>query len=224
MPLNLSAGGEDFTPYIKYNAKAGRFYIRPQGATADVEVEKPRLLFDMINIKTGWIYYPEGGSPEKVWDSNPQQAAPRPPGPKKFKRGFEVMVLGNDNLPGIGKLGLREFSSTASNSITAILKMHAAYETGLTANPGCVPFYRCTSVLPIAGAYGTNYEPVFELMAWVDRKKAPDFDAHLANADNEPARQVTNGTPPPAEKGDPGFAGGGGRSALDDEIPFSPVF
>src|SRR5262245_65033316 len=32
MPLNLSVGDGDFTPYLKYNAKAGRFYVKPEGA------------------------------------------------------------------------------------------------------------------------------------------------------------------------------------------------
>lgn len=213
MPLNLSVGGEEFTPYLKYNAKAGRFYVRPKDAQQDVEVEKPRLLFDMINIKTGWIFYQEGVGPERVWDPSPSQAAPRPAGPRKFKRGFEVMVVGGDNLHGIGKLGLREFSSTATNVISAIHKMYAAYEAGLAANPGCVPFYRCTAVLGVQGSYGTNYEPVFELISWVDRKKAPEFDAHLASADNEDARKpngMDERNPPPPAKG----------PELDDSIPF----
>lgn len=211
MALNLTAGGDgDFTPYLKYNAKAGRFYVKPQGATADLEVEKPRLLFDMANIKTGWIFYPEGGGPEKVWDPSPSVAAPRPAGPKKFKRGFEVLVIGADLVPGVGKLGLREFGSTAGVVITGILKMHADYEVGMAANPGAVPFYRCTHVLPIVGAFGTNYEPVFQLFSWVERKKAPEFDAHLATADNTDMRTESPppSSPPPR------------RDDLNDEIPF----
>lgn len=210
MPLNLSVGGEDFTPYLKYNAKAGRFYVRPKDAQQDVEIEKPRLLFDMANIKTGWLFYQEGVGPEKVWDSSSQQAAPRPAGPKKFKRGFEVMVVGGDNLPIVGKLGLREFSSTASNVIGSILKMHAAYEAGAAANPGAVPFYACRGVTPITGAYGINYEPVFELTGWVDRKKSPEFDAHLASPDNEDARRPADERNPP-----PPVA-----PELDSSIPF----
>ena len=32
MPLNLSVSDGDFTPYLKYNAKAGRFYAKPEAA------------------------------------------------------------------------------------------------------------------------------------------------------------------------------------------------
>lgn len=192
MPLNLTVNDGDVTPYIKYNAKAGRFYVRPEGAQQDFEVVNPRLIFDMANIKTGWIFYQEGMGPEKVWDPSASQAAARPAGPRKFKRGFEVMVYGNDQIPSIGPLGLREFSSTASNVITSILRMYNEYEMGARQNPDALPFYVCTGVAPIQGSYGTNYEPQFALKAWVPRMKVPAFANHAANNDswNAPAQSA----------------------------------
>ena len=224
MPLNLTVNDGDITPYLKYNAKAGRFYVRPQGAQQDVEIISPRLAFDMANIKTGWIFYQEGVGPEKVWDASPDKASPRPAGPRKFKRGFEVMVFGGDDLPGVGKLGLREFSSTATNVIAAILKMHAEYEAGLPANPGRVPFYACTRVLPVQGAYGTNYEPEFVLKGWVERSKIPAFDEHQTDGNGlgdawetqtDPLNNAVADGPPP---GHPAALGGG---VIDDTIPFA---
>lgn len=179
MPLNLSVSDGDFTPYLKYNAKAGRFYAKPENGD-EVEITNPALAIDMANIKTGWIFYPEGAGPEKVWDPSPETTATKPPGPKKFKRGFEVQVIGNAMIPGTQQLiGLREFSSTASNVITSILRMHAEYEAGLTANPGKVPVYVCKSVKPITGSYGVNYEPIFTLVQWVERSRVAEFDAHV---------------------------------------------
>ena len=180
MPLNLSVGDGDFTPYIKYNAKAGRWYVKADGAD-EVEIVNPTLAFDMANIRTGWLFYAEGSGPEKIWDPSPTQMAPRPAGPKKFKRGFEVAVIGNGLIPGTNqKLGLREFSSTASNVITAIVQMHADYEAGAAEHPNSVPVFACTGVKPINGAYGTNYEPSFALKQWVTRDKVPAFDEHSA--------------------------------------------
>lgn len=237
MPLNLSAGGDgEFIPYLKFSAKAGRFYVRSQGSMQDVEVEKPRLLIDMANIKTGWIYYQEGGPPEKLWDASLTVAAPRPAGPRKFKRGFELLVLGGDQLPGIGKLGLREFSSTAGAVIGAILKMYDTYETGSHSNPGKLPFFANRSVLPIQGQYGTNYEPVFELVSWVERAKAPEFDMHLAANTGElpadPASFTSVGAtfhaPLPGSKVMPltqpqrPVGGMGASVVLDDSVPFAP--
>lgn len=213
MPLNLSVSDGDFTPYLKYNAKAGRFYAKPEGGE-EVEIMSPMIAIDMANIKTGWIFYPEGAGPEKVWDPSPDQAAPKPQGPKKFKRGFEVMVIGNALIPGTQQaLGLREFSSTASNVITSILRMHAEYEAGMAANAGKVPVYVCKSVKPITGSYGVNYEPLFTLAQWVDRSRVADFDQHV------PAQ--------PAQRQDPISSGPqrvvrvvGGDSFTDDDIPF----
>jgi hypothetical protein len=181
MPLNLSVGENEFTPYLKYNAKAGRFYLRPEGATEDVEITTPTLAFDMANIKTGWIYYTEGTGPEKVWDASNDHPAPKPPGPKKFKRGFEVMTCSNALIPGTKqKIGAREFSSTAGNVIAAIVQMFAAFEAGAPANRGKVPIFCCEGVKPVVGTYGTNYEPKFTLKGWVERSRIPEFDEHVA--------------------------------------------
>lgn len=221
MPLNLSINDGEITPFLKYNAKAGRFYARVQGVDGEIEVDRPRLAFDMENIKTGWIFYQEGAGPEKVWDPSRTQMAARPLGPRKFKRGFEVMVFGNDDIPGIGRLGLREFGSTATNVITSILQMFDEYEKGARANPGNVPFFACTGVKAIAGSYGTNYEPRFVLKSWIPRGKIPAFD------EVERAAPVNNGrghapdddtgfgnyAPPPADVPR-------GRDDLNDDIPF----
>lgn len=210
MPLNLSVNEGDFTPYIKYNAKAGRFYVKPEGATEEVEVVNPLLAFDMAHIKTGWLFYQEGAGPEKVWDPSPSQAAPRPVGPQKWKRGFEVMVYGNAVVGG-KKIGLREFSSTAGNVITAILRMHGQYEAGLRENRGKIPVFGCEGVKPISGMYGTNYEPQFILKTWIERTKIPDFDSHAtsSHANNGGAPE-----PPPIESMDD-FASRGGPTADD---------
>jgi hypothetical protein len=207
VPLNLTVNDGDFTPYLKYNAKAGRFYIKPEGSTDEVEITKPVLAFDMLNIKTGWLYYAEGAGPEKVWDPSSTQAAPRPPGPKKFKRGFEVMVFGNATIPGTTqKIGLREFSSTAANVIAAMLRMHADYEAAAAANPDSVPVFACEGVKPITGTYGTNYEPLFILKGWVPRGRVPDFDEHAP-----PPPKPTPLRPTQSESPPDGFS---------DDIPF----
>lgn len=179
MPLNLTINDGDFVPYLKYNAKAGRFYAKAEGGSGEVEIINPLLAFDMSRIKTGWLFYSEGSGPEKVWDASPEVASPRPAGPRKFKRGFEVMVIGNAKIPGTQeRLGLREFSSTATNVITSMLRMFAEYEAGLAANRGKVPVYACTGVVPITGSYGVNYEPTFALKQWVERARVPEFDTH----------------------------------------------
>lgn len=201
MPLNISINDGDFTPFLKYNAKAGRFYARTDGGTEDVEIINPVLAFDMANIKTGWLFYQEGVGPEKVWHPSQTQKAPKPPGPRKFREGFEVMVYGNGLIPGTQqRIGLREMSSTAANFIGAIMRMYDEYEAGLKANQGCVPIFACEGVKAITGAYGTNYEPQFSLKGWVPRGRVPAFDEHVQAA---PKPQLTvvhdERNPPPAD-------------------------
>jgi hypothetical protein len=177
MPLNLSTSDGEFIPFIKYNAKAGRFYVRPDGGTEDVEIVNPVLAFDMANIKTGWIYFAEGSGPEKIWDPSLDHMAPKPPGPKKFMRGFEVQTFSNALIPGTKqKIGLREFSSTAKNVNEAIIEMFNEFEVGASSNKGKVPVFHCTGVTPVPGTYGTNYKPRFELRQWVERSRVPQFD------------------------------------------------
>lgn len=215
MPLNLSVSDGDFTPFLKYNAKAGRFYAKPEGGD-EVEIVNPLIAIDMANIKTGWLYYAEGTGPEKVWDPSPEVTAAKPPGPKKFKRGFEVMVIGNAVIPGTTqKLGLREFSSTAANVITSILRMHAEYEAGVSANPGKVPVYVCKGVKPITGSYGTNYEPLFTLTQWVERSRVPDFEI-----EHRPAKPDPVSTAPQRMNGGNDYFAGDPGPKLDDSIPF----
>ena len=214
MPLPLQTGEGSFHPYLKYNAKAGRFYAKgaqpASGKAADVEVEKPRLVFDFDNIKTGWIVYSEGVGPEKVFDASFEDLAPKPNSQKAWKRGFEVMVVGPDNVNGIGRLGLREMTSTAGAMIHCIQLMYDAWEAGRIANPGKVPFYQCDGVKPISGAHGTNYEPIFTLKAWIDRAKVPELQTVPQRSSAAPppvAMPQARQPAPPVQSADPFGAG-----------------
>jgi hypothetical protein len=131
------------------------------------------------------------------------------------------LVYGNDPVLGLpDTLGLREFSSTANNVINTIVQMYAEYEREAPNHPGCVPFYACTGVKPISGAYGTNYEPHFALKAWVPRSKIPAFDEHYqrAPASNGHANYDERNPPPVDNFGLPPV--NSRRDDLDSEIPF----
>ena len=67
MPLNLSSGGGEFHPYIKYNAKEGRWYI-PVDDEPEIEVQVTKLAMDFPSIKVGWMCFPTGQAPKYVWD------------------------------------------------------------------------------------------------------------------------------------------------------------
>ena len=51
--------------YIKYKAQA-RVWGEKDG---EFDMGKCKIICDMDSVKTGWIYWPENGAPEKLWAS-----------------------------------------------------------------------------------------------------------------------------------------------------------
>lgn len=195
MPLpNLANNsGGDFDPYLSFNAKAGRWYSKPEGGGEQYEVTNMTAVFDFPNIKTGWFAFAEGSAPEKVFDPSLTQAAPKPAN-DRAKRGFEVKVFSEKNIGGV-----REFSSTAGVAIEAINAVYDAWENAAESKDGKLPVIKCRSVTPVKTKHGTNYAPVLEIVSWVDRPE------ELAGSNDNPAAaskpQPTGGhVPPPVAK------------------------
>ena len=168
--LNLSTGGES-SPYIKYNAKAGRWFVKNHEGT-DVEVPNPRFAIELENFKTGWISFPPASAPSFIWDVQGVRA-PRPEG--DYKEGFEVWVMGTDPQPGLGgaPIGVRQWTATAYAAKAGVTALNCLYEQQKGDNPGKMPIVRMVSVNVIKGDYGDNYEPVFQIEGWVERSKVP---------------------------------------------------
>lgn len=182
MPLNLEPrSSEDFIPYIKYNGKAGRWYIRNDAGMED-EVRDMTAIFDLANIKTGWIMFSENGPPVSQWDNGAMAAQPGP----NYKRGFSVKVFSPQKLG-----GMREYQSNANVSIIAIRNLYEAYEAAPEAKQGLVPVVQCTDVAPIKGFKGVNYQPTLKIVKWVPR---PDG---LTIASKSPVAKTETKVPPP---------------------------
>lgn len=195
----------DFKPYIKYNSKAGRWFIREKKMVdgvekwVDVEVRNPVLAFDFDTAQTGWIRFNETGPPDRVMDAG--ATAPASPG-EKFKRGFVVQVAGGQ------KIGVREFSANANIINEALLGLLTIWETERGQHAGEVPVFSSSEVTAITGGYGTNYKPEFELLKWTERAKC-GFD----EAKQAPATQASSVEPPePGSDVDQGY--------LEDDVPF----
>lgn len=160
MPLNLEPrSSEDFVAYLKFNGKAGRWYVR-NDTGQDVEVLNLTAIFDLANIKTGWILFAEGQPPDTMWDNGAIPPAPTP----KHKRGFAVNVF-SPKLIG----GLRELSSTSNGAIIAIKDLYDQYEKQYDPTKKLVPVVTCESVKAVKSKFGTNYEPVLRITKWVPR-------------------------------------------------------
>jgi hypothetical protein len=199
MPLNLEARTGDFTPYLKFNGKAGRWYTR-NDIGEEIEVTELLAVFDLAQIKTGWICFAEGEPPQTLWDSN-GAILPKPPSMPKAKRGFAVNVFA----PKLG--GLREFSATSNGAVIAIRDLYDnQFEPAAERLAGKVPVVRCEKVLPVKSKFGTNFEPRLRIVKWVDRPAGLPLD--------ETAAIPPKSVPPRPKQADLDV------NDLDDDIPF----
>jgi len=185
---NTTGGEGGFTPFLKYNAKAGRWYTKKDEPDAvEFEVGNMTAIFDMDNLQTGWFLFAAGVAPAKTMDPSLSEAAPKPG--DNFKRGFQLEVYSEANL-----LGKREFSSTAGSVIEAMNDLHDHWLAGKGANAGKLPVVKCVGVLPVTSKHGTNYKPQLEIVQWADRPAA--MPGTLATSTAAPAQAA----PPPAAK------------------------
>ena len=123
MGLGLpSGGGGDFITYLKFNAKAGRWYTK-NDAGDEYEV-KPGFsaIFDLENIRTGYMKFAAGMAPDFVYDSTAGAMDADQPD-DGYKRGFTVHVFSPKALGGV-----REISSTAGVFNNAMNALYSDYE------------------------------------------------------------------------------------------------
>lgn len=187
MSAPVAAG--EFTTYLKYDARAGRFYTKPDGGGDLYEVDNMTAAMDLENIRTGWFHYMEGQAPTKVFDPSLSEAAPRPN--PEAKRGFEVLLFSEKNIG-----GLREFSSTAAVVINAMNDLYDQWTAAKDANPGKVPVVRSEGVSAVKASKSTNYAPALKIVAWADRPA--EFSNEAGTAAPVPKQAPAAHTPPPA--------------------------
>lgn len=196
---NPAGGDGQFTPYVKYNAKAGRWYTKKDEPDAvEFEVTDMTAVFDMDNLQTGWFLFAAGAAPVKQMDPSLEVAAPNPG--EGFKRGFQLDVFSEKNL-----LGKREFASTAGAVIEAMNTLYDHWIAAKDANAGKLPVVKCVGVMPVTNKHGTNYQPQLEIVAWADRPAAMSVTQRAAApAPTAPApAPAQHAAPPPAQAAPP---------------------
>lgn len=218
MTLNLSTGGE-FSPYLKYNAKAGRWFVRGENAT-DIEIPTPRFAIDLENIRVGWVLFPQTSPPSFVWDVHGMRA-PKPEG--DYKDGFKVFIMGTDVQPAMGNkpLGVREWTSNAYAAKAGMMDIHRQYQEGKGQNPDKVPVVRCVSVKVIKGEYGDSFEPVFVIEMWVERSRLPQLTAAVTADMQVVSPAPTPATPLPASTARSAFETPSGPTAAAAQAPIA---
>lgn len=187
MGLNIVSTGGNFTPYVKYNSKAGRWYIK--GENGEIEVTPKQFLADFGNIKTGWMLFVEGQAPSKVWDANLSTPAAKPS--DKHKRGFSLNLYSKASFN-----GLVELASSSMHLCTAINDLYGQYEAeaGKPENKGKVAVVEFAGSTPMKDKMGTNYRPNFKLVKFADRPA--DMDA-ASDEEEIPVAPVQKAAPAP---------------------------
>ena len=172
--LNTSTSGADFTPHMRYDARAGRLFRadraqagdgRWETTMVDITVPPPQFLMDLAQIEVGWLSY-TGGAPDLRMVAF---GTPLPPQPSKdHRQGFRVRVYAPKLLG-----GLREFASSAKVVIAAMDALHSAYEIAPEHAQGLVPVVSLSGTAPVSSktpqGTTTNYAPVFRIEKWVTR-------------------------------------------------------
>lgn len=213
MGLGLSTGGasSDRTPYVKYDARAGRWFRvdRSQSAggewvTDSVDVTNGfSFVADMANIQVGWINYSDQG-PQKIMVKLGEPMPARPDGVNDkgkaaFRQGFNLMMALPKNLGG----GVREFNSNAGCVIEAMDDLHTVYSAAPEAAQGKLPVVASPSAVPVKSGQSTNYKPQFQITGWVDRPAGLGAQAPTTAKPTATATPPSTGStqaPPPAAR------------------------
>jgi hypothetical protein len=130
------SGGGNFTPIVKWDAKAGDFTARNRAQTAagvwendDVDVQMPvKIIADLENVEVGWVAYVPTPSFVMTKIGGAMPAKPS----DDHKMGFRVRLYNDE-------LGLRELSSAAKTVVRALDELHDQYVAEAPANEGKLP-------------------------------------------------------------------------------------
>jgi hypothetical protein len=171
-----SAGGGDFLPIVKYDARAGKMFRvdRVNGESQNTDISRTfKAVFDLENLETGWIDF-ESGAPQfamSVLGSGPK---PEQPG-DTFREGVRFIVKLGKDCGG----DIREFASTAKAFMRGLDQLHDEYKSQSSANAGKLPIVSLEDTVAITSGEGarksTNYAPKFKITGWVSR---PDDLVH----------------------------------------------
>jgi hypothetical protein len=160
-----------FMPSAKWDAKAGRFYVfnreqvDGQWTTVKADVtEDFAAIFDLENVETGYIRFPEKAAPEAVLAPAAEDRDLGPPPSKDHKQGVRIICRIADD-----PAGPREILSTSAAFWNAIDTLHDDYLAGLADHPGQLPVAVLASVQVTETTNGTSAQPVFEIIEWVKR-------------------------------------------------------
>jgi hypothetical protein len=198
-----SAGG-DFTPILKYDARAGRIFRMERVETDNGFESKAvditdgfKAIFDFEHVEVGWIHFLAGSAPDFKLVPIGNELPDKPSA--SHKNGIRSMMKLAKDCAG-GSAAVREIAGTSKAFLAGVEALYIGCEANAAANPGKLPVVvldKVTTVKTGTGAKSsTNFQPVFRIVGWVARG---DFvfvpkSMQLGQAASQPIPQVA--TPP----------------------------
>lgn len=171
-----SGGGGDIIPFVKFDARAGRFFRRDRSQDSsgsytnnDVDITSNfKAVLDMENVEVGFMKFGNGAAPEFAL-VRLGEPMPNKPGAEGFKQGARLMMKLHADCGG----DVREISGNAAAFLKGVDELHTQYEQQKAANKGKLPIVTLKTTIPITSGSGqkksTNYQPVFEIVGWAAR-------------------------------------------------------
>lgn len=190
------AGGADFLPIVKYDARSGRMarIDREGGENHSHDISRTfKAVFDFENLEGGYIRFAAGMAPDfrvaRLADGDPVAN----PG-DGYKKGVRVIVKLAKDCGG----DVRELASNAKAFVKAAKKLYGEYLEGVKKNAGKLPVVTMNDSYAETSGEGatrsTNYVPVFEITGWVSRPDDLVYQARGSAASD--AVTVSVSTPP----------------------------
>lgn len=177
---NNGSTGEDFLPYLSFNAVSGEAIVKWKEKEGEEYVAKEKeltwpakFIADMQNIEVGYIYFSAAGPkfnlvklgqplPERPQDKDAK-------GKYLYSAGFRVKLYNKE-------LGAFIFSNSSKTISESMDVLHDSYVAGLAKNAGKVPVIEIKGTHKIAKKTKEgmkNYkQPDWSIVSWVARPEA----------------------------------------------------
>jgi hypothetical protein len=169
-------GGGDFTPVLKYDARAGRFFRMERVDNNGVFENEPvditpivKFIADFDNLETGWILFTPSTAPDFRLVPMGTQLPDRPS--PNHKNGIRFMVKLSKDCG--GDKPLREIAGTSKAFLSGVEVVYEQYLAEHGKYPGKLPVLVVEKITPVTTGTGaqksTNYHPTFKISGWSPR-------------------------------------------------------
>ena len=164
--------GGDAKPIFKYDAKQGIAKIDND----PVPLKNFKAIFDMDTMELGYSRFGENTQPvfnmALATNEEALKALKRPEvfdkdGKPLFKWGFRLHIKLTKQLAG-NSPSVREFASNSYVTFNGISALHEEWDAERSKHSGKLPIVTGKTTVPVPGAHGKNFQPVFAIVGWAD--------------------------------------------------------